>query len=235
MKKTLFVFLLATLAHSVTVNAQYYNTSAKHLYYESHNSSNDATHRILSFIERTAASNDTLYITQSDSVLPRNGQTKGNMSRQKIAYTHGNTIIYIMDETSLYDEMRIIVEDKKKEEEIKKKFSSKGTISISLNDRLKKGEKIKTSKFTIKAGPVKMTTTLSGEYQGLERIETPAGEFDCRKITYTIKATFFLFFSETSNVTEWYAKDIGLVKSEEYTPKEKSRTIKTLVDIKEPS
>lgn len=235
MKTTAFLFLLATLAHSVTANAQYYNTSAKHLYYESHNSSNDATHRILSFIERTAASNDTLYITQSDSVLPRNGQTKGNTSRQKIAYTHGNTIIYMLDETSLYDEMRIIVEDKSQEEEIKKKFSSKGSVSILLNDRLKKGEKIKTSKFTIKAGPVKMTTTLNGTYQGLEQIETPAGKFDCMKINYTIKATFFLFFSETSDVTEWYAKGIGLVKSEEYTSKEKSRTIKTLVDIKDPS
>ena len=40
--------------------------------------------------------------------------------------------------------------------------------------------------------------------------------------------------SETVNITEWYAQGIGLVKSEEYENKEKTKTVKTLIDIKEP-
>ena len=72
------------------------------------------------------------------------------------------------------------------------------------------------------------------EYQGFERLKTPAGEFDCIKLTYTMKANMLLFFSETVNITEWYALGIGLVKSEEYENKEKTKTVNTLIDIKEP-
>ena len=49
-----------------------------------------------------------------------------------------------------------------------------------------------------------------------------------------MKANMLLFFSETVNITEWYTQGIGLVKSEEYENKEKTKTVKTLIDIKEP-
>ena len=213
MKKALFIFLSAALGNILAANAQYYNTTGKHLYYETHNSRNNITRQSLSFVKQTEAGNDTLHITLADSVLPLNEEKKGFMSRQKIAYTQDN---------------------KEKEEEIMKKLSSEGCIYIVLHNRVRKGEKMKKSKYTFKAGPIKMTTTLNGEYQGFERLKTPAGEFDCIKLTYTMKANMLLFFSETVNITEWYAQGIGLVKSEEYENKEKTKTIKTLIDIKEP-
>ena len=171
MKKALFIFLSAALGNILAANAQYYNTTGKHLYYETHNSRNNITRQSLSFVKQTEAGNDTLHITLADSVLPLNEEKKGFMSRQKIAYTQDNTIVYMMDETSMSDDMKIIMDNKEKEEEIMKKLSSEGCIYIVLHNRVRKGEKMKKSKYTFKAGPIKMTTTLNGEYQGFERLK----------------------------------------------------------------
>ena len=97
MKKALFIFLSAALGNILAANAQYYNTTGKHLYYETHNSQNNITRQSLSFVKQTEAGNDTLHITLADSVLPLNEEKKGFMSRQKIAYTQDNTIVYMMD------------------------------------------------------------------------------------------------------------------------------------------
>ena len=99
MKKALFIFLSEALGNILAANAQYYNTTGKHLYYETHNSRNNITRQSLSFVKQTEAENDTLHITLADSVLPLNEEKKGFMSRQKIAYTQDNTIVYMMDET----------------------------------------------------------------------------------------------------------------------------------------
>lgn len=47
---------------------------------------------------------------------------------------------------------------------------------------------------------------------GKETITVPAGTFDCFKITYTSKMKALLSF--TSDVTEWYSPEVGIVKSE---------------------
>ena len=114
MKKALFIFLSAALGNILAANAQYYNTTGKHLYYETHNSRNNITRQSLSFVKQTEAGNDTLHITLADSVLPLNEEKKGFMSRQKIAYTQDNTIVYMMDETSMSDDMKIIMDNKER-------------------------------------------------------------------------------------------------------------------------
>jgi hypothetical protein len=54
---------------------------------------------------------------------------------------------------------------------------------------------------------------------GTESITTPAGTFECIKISYDMK-TFMMAEIITKGV-EWYAKDVGLVKSETYDSKGK--------------
>lgn len=52
-----------------------------------------------------------------------------------------------------------------------------------------------------------------------ENITTPAGTFDCFKISYDIEVRFGL--KSNSSVTEWYADGVGVVKSESYDKKGK--------------
>lgn len=51
-----------------------------------------------------------------------------------------------------------------------------------------------------------------------EKVETPAGTFDCYKVTYTTTSEGGIG-SGTTKTTIWYAKDVGVVKSENYNEK----------------
>ena len=50
--------------------------------------------------------------------------------------------------------------------------------------------------------------------EGKESITTPAGTFDCFKITYTIETKFGVKIER--NTVEWIAKNVGTVRSESY-------------------
>jgi len=65
-----------------------------------------------------------------------------------------------------------------------------------------------------------------------ESITTPVGTFDCYKMTYTSEVKIGLKIK--SSVTEWYAKGIGLVKSEMYNKKGKLESYTMLTDFKTP-
>jgi hypothetical protein len=88
------------------------------------------------------------------------------------------------------------------------------------------GQLLKSGKFSMDAqmqgmpGGFKMTVDVyNRKVEGNESITTPAGTFDCVKITYDMK-TFMMIEMITKGV-EWYAKDVGLVKSETYDSKGK--------------
>lgn len=83
---------------------------------------------------------------------------------------------------------------------------------------------------SIRIKPVTMTVSIKGEYEGTETISTPAGQFDCVKVTYSMKMKFFMF-SDESQITEWYAKGVGLVKHEEKSRKLGQKMVKTLTKI----
>ena len=51
----------------------------------------------------------------------------------------------------------------------------------------------------------------------IESITTPAGTFDCFKITYDMEAK--IMFKRSVKVVQWFAKGVGLVKSETYNQK----------------
>ena len=53
----------------------------------------------------------------------------------------------------------------------------------------------------------------------IEEITVPAGTFKCVKITYDAESK--MLFTIKSKAAEWYAKEVGLVRSESYNSKDK--------------
>lgn len=101
-----------------------------------------------------------------------------------------------------------------------KAIHAEGRISVPLKTDAQKGEKIPECSYLYKAGAMKMKAFLKGKYGGRETVQTPAGTFDCIKISCEMKGKVMLF-SQTEYGNEWYAEGVGLVKSEVVTKKGK--------------
>lgn len=111
----------------------------------------------------------------------------------------------------------------------KRKF--KGDNSFVIKDGAKGGESIPERSYSLIANMLKNEVTISGAaYMGSDSISTTAGKFGCIKISY-LKRTKILVKSETERITEWYAKGVGLVKSESYDMKGKLNGKSLLVKI----
>lgn len=98
------------------------------------------------------------------------------------------------------------------------------------------GQILNTGKFSVEAkisgvpGGFKMSVSVyNRKVEGSESITTSAGTFDCLKISCTIK-TNMMGEVKTKGI-EWYAKDIGLVRSEIHDLKGKllSYTVMSLI------
>lgn len=114
---------------------------------------------------------------------------------------------------------------------VDKKF--KGDNSFTLKDKAKGGESMPDRTYSYLNGVLKNEITISGgAYMGKEQISTTAGKFDCIKISY-LKRTKIVLKNTTVRVTEWYAKGIGLVKSEAYDLKGKVAGKVLLVKVNE--
>jgi len=53
-----------------------------------------------------------------------------------------------------------------------------------------------------------------------ENIETPAGTYNCLKITYNIRSQYG-FLSDNRSVVDWHNKELGTVRSESFNKKGK--------------
>lgn len=116
-------------------------------------------------------------------------------------------------------------------ERVKKNFKCKGDAYIALPPNAAAGDKLPKTEYVQKIKMIKSGTSIDkGIVEGRETLTTPAGTFECIKVSYRVKIKMFLF-SETTYVTEWYAENIGLVKSIEMDKNKKTRSIKTLVSI----
>jgi hypothetical protein len=88
----------------------------------------------------------------------------------------------------------------------------------SVGDELKDGH----YKIAVMVGPMAMNMYLdvtNRKVFALEKVTTEAGEFDCAGIEYDSAAKFGI--KVQAHVKEWYAKNVGLVKSETYNKKGK--------------
>lgn len=88
----------------------------------------------------------------------------------------------------------------------------RGSIDIPLPAEIPADPKFKDSKLTCRGNNQIMSIAIKdGKYEGMETVTTPAGEFECMKIAYTL--TQNMGETLTYTVTDWFAKGIGLVKS----------------------
>lgn len=111
----------------------------------------------------------------------------------------------------------------------KRKF--KGDNAFAIKDGAKAGESIPERSYSLISNMLKNEITVSGAaYMGEDSVSTTAGRFGCVKISY-LKRTKILLKSETERITEWYAKGVGLVKSESYDMKGKLNGKSLLVKI----
>jgi hypothetical protein len=90
----------------------------------------------------------------------------------------------------------------------------------------KAGQLLKSGKFSLDAqmpgmpGGFKMTIEVyNRKVETIESITTPAGTFECVKISYDMKTN--MMGEIISKGVEWYCKEVGLVKSESYDSKGK--------------
>lgn len=66
---------------------------------------------------------------------------------------------------------------------------------------------------------------------GNESVTTPAGTFDCIKISYDVESK--IIFKVKSSCAQWFAKDVGIVKTETYDKKGRLETSSLITKIKQ--
>lgn len=76
-----------------------------------------------------------------------------------------------------------------------------------------------------------MTITISNrKVVATEKITTPAGTFDCYKITFDVETN--MMFKVQTKVIDWIAKEVGVVRSENYDSNNKLQGYSVLNSIK---
>ena len=114
------------------------------------------------------------------------------------------------------------------------KVNSEGDLTIPTN--AKAGDDLGGGKVTAEVynQGVKMMaltfTIIDRKVDNIEDVTTDAGTFNCIKITSHIEFKMMITFKMI--VTEWYSKDVGMVKSETYNKKGKlqSSTVLSKID-----
>lgn len=107
---------------------------------------------------------------------------------------------------------------------------------LSLPDNLKEGQSLPDASTEIKGGTGGVTLfTLSmaitdRKVGKQEKIKTPAGEFDCIKLTYSMQLKMMV--AKSFSVTEWRAPGIGVVRQENYDKKGNLDSVMELAALK---
>jgi hypothetical protein len=87
--------------------------------------------------------------------------------------------------------------------------------NMKAGDLLKNGD-LKMSFSSSGMTMMNMTISITNrKVEAVENITTPAGTYECYKITYDIATKMMINIKMKG--TEWYAKNVGLVKSESYS------------------
>lgn len=248
MKKAFYLFMLLT-ACSGAAKAQFCNTQkGTLLYYETCDMEKETVQTDTVCIVDVSKIGDTLIVKQEN----RGKRSEFGDAAEQITfrYNDNTTRMTLMSADYLKEMMyRYYLDgyhqanpEETDEEKMKKGFDEfmdqlrfEGEVYIPLRTDAKTGDKLPESKFLYKLKPIKMTASVSnGTVEGFETLTTEAGTFNCLKVSYQAKYKI-MFISETTYITEWYAENIGLVKSEEKTKRGKVTATSTLVRIEKPS
>jgi len=114
------------------------------------------------------------------------------------------------------------------------KIVAKG-VPMELPSDLKAGQALKPYNVTVTMdlGIMKMDSVIkgTGKCLAIEDIKVPAGTFKCHKISQTMNVTT-MGVNAVTTVVEWYASNIGQVRSETYDDKNKLASYSVLVEVK---
>lgn len=106
---------------------------------------------------------------------------------------------------------------------------------VVMPSSLEKGQTLEDGYTEVKvsSGEVKLITMTFEPYDrkvvGMETVETPAGTFECYKVTYDLSMKVIV--TRNLKVTDWYAEGIGLVKQEVTTKKGKIQSSMKLTKL----
>ncbi|MGE5349282.1 MAG: hypothetical protein ACM3NP_08415 [Actinomycetota bacterium] len=93
------------------------------------------------------------------------------------------------------------------------------------------GQQLKDASFTLEMTsplPVTITSNITNrKVDARENVTTPAGTFDCVRISYDT-FTKMAFIKTEGRTVEWYAADVGIVKAEYYDKKGKLSSLHEL-------
>lgn len=107
------------------------------------------------------------------------------------------------------------------------------TDDLMYPSKLSPGMNLKDGSISIEVGNgiMNMTTNIvNRKVEAREEITTPAGNFDCYKISENVQSKVGFIKVNMSNVT-WIIQDIGTIRSESYNKRGKLDTVTELVKI----
>ncbi|MFT5750191.1 MAG: hypothetical protein ACI93S_001467 [Ancylomarina sp.] len=107
------------------------------------------------------------------------------------------------------------------------------TDDLMYPSKLSPGMDLKDGSINLEVGSglMNMTTTIiNRKVEAFEKITTPAGNFECYKISEDLKSKVGFIKVSMSNVT-WIIQDIGTIRSESYNKRGKLDTVTELVKI----
>ncbi|MBP6979386.1 MAG: hypothetical protein KBB71_13860 [Lentimicrobiaceae bacterium] len=111
------------------------------------------------------------------------------------------------------------------------------TENMEFPSSLQVGQTLKDARITVSAstGGMKLFSMnvwiTNRKVEAIEDITTPAGTFSCYKITSDVETKMMMKISVKS--VEWYAKNMGTVRSESYNEKGKMTGYTVLTDYKQ--
>jgi len=109
--------------------------------------------------------------------------------------------------------------------------------SLEMPSGMKAGDMLKDGdmKMAFSSGGMNVmnmaVTITNRKVEAVESLTTPAGTFDCYKISYDI-ATKMMGINVKMKGVEWYAKGVGMVKSESYNKDAKLQGSTLLTSLK---
>ena len=233
MKKFLMIVGALLVCHSM--QAQYFCTTPNaELHYVNYDEVGQSVSDVTAYVNNVAQSQTGVVADYLCKNVTTKAKNNTSYALLRWTYQGGKTVcaedllygMYIADDLdpAKYDEtarMRMIDE-----------YKYKGDTSFTLADNLKAGQELPDRFYQIIDKMLKKTVNTTGiSCMGNERISTTAGKFDCIKISY-MRRTKVVLKSTNERVVEWYAKGVGLVKSETYDMKGRVAGKTLLVKIK---
>ena len=232
MKK--FLMIVGALFVCHTMQAQYFcSTPNAELHYVNYDEAGQSVADVTAYVQNVQKSSSQIFTDYLCKQVTTKAKNNTSYSLLRWTYKNGKSTcaedlmygLYLADDMdpAQYDEtVRMKMIDQHK---------YKGDNSFQLADNAQAGEEMPDRFYQIAQNLVKEAVTITGvTYMGEEKISTTAGKFNCMKISY-LKRSKVMVKTTTIRVLEWYAKGIGLVKSETYDMKGKINGKTLLVKV----